>query len=71
MGKGNRAGKEDWVWWVNEKGRMLVILDRMVRADLREKVTFEQRLKKKESAMQIPGGRVLQANEQRVQLTQM
>lgn len=56
---------------MNEKGRMLVILDRMVRADLREKVTFEQRLKKKESAMQIPGGRVLQANEQRVQLTQM
>lgn len=36
------------MYWVEEKGRKVVNLDRVVGEDLREKMTFQQRLKRDE-----------------------
>lgn len=54
------------MYWVEEKGRKVVNLDRVVREDLREKMTFQQRLKRDEGVNHADtGGRAFWVNEQK------
>ena len=66
------ADKEDVVCQVEEKGKKVVNLDRVVGEDLGEKVTFQQRLKRDEGVSHADTrGRIFQVNEQKGQLMQV